>query len=213
MTPDDSSAEFSGGVVQRVAVIGSGAGTTARALIEGGSRKGSAYRVELIISTSAKAGINIVASDNAVTLFILDRSLSPLELTERLLVELRRRNIDIVALAGFMRLLPETVIEAMGGHVLNVHPALLPRHGGVGMFGRRVHESVLESGDVQTGATVHLVNARYDEGRILGQTTLDINAGETVEELEQRVKVAERLLYPVVLDSYAADLSFHVGKW
>lgn len=213
MTPDNSVDSAVHRAQKRVAVLGSGAGTTARALIEWGQRKGSAYRVELIISTSATAGINTVASDYAVTLAMLDRSLSPSEWTERLVGELIQRKIDIVALAGFMRLLPEAVIEAMKGHVLNIHPALLPRHAGAGMYGQRVHESVIQSGDKQTGASVHLVNARYDDGPILGQTSLDVYDDETVQELEQRVKAAERVLYPRVLEAYAADLSFNVGKW
>ncbi len=213
MTPDAAVAIRAHGLKKRVAILGSGTGSTARALIEGGLREGSTYSIELIISTSAIAGINTVASDLAVTLRILDRSLTPSAWNERIVDEIANQRIDIVALAGFMRLLPEAVIEAVQGRVLNIHPALLPKHGGTGMFGRRVHEAVIQSGERQTGATVHLVNERYDEGPILGQTFLDVRVGETAAELELRVKAAERILYPSVLDTYAADDSFDVGNW
>lgn len=213
MTPDVGPASEPRPRQKRVAVLGSGTGSTARALIEGGLRKGSAYQVELIISTSAKAGINAVASAFAVTLHVLDRSLTTSEWTQHAVELIKAQQIDIVVLAGFMRLLPQDVIEAAHGHVLNIHPALLPNHGGTGMYGRRVHEAVIESGDRSTGATVHLVNERYDEGRILGQTVIDVGIGETAAELEDRVKAAERILYPNILDTYAADLSFDVGNW
>jgi len=199
--------------IRRVAVVGSGAGTTARALVEKGLKNGSSYHVELIISTSVSAGINLVASEFAVTLVVLDRSLSSSEWSDRILEELRKHRIDIVALAGFMRLLPEAVIEAMNGHVLNIHPALLPKHGGLGMYGRKVHESVIQSGERQSGATVHLVNARYDEGFILGQGIIEVCDNETVDSLEKKVKAAEHVLYAEVLNSYSTDFSFNVGNW
>lgn len=213
MTPDVSPVKMPHSRLKRVAVLGSGAGSTARALIDGGLRKGSSYRVELIISTSVAAGINTVASECAVTLRILDRSLSPSAWSELVVELIGEQRIDIVALAGFMRLLPQGVIEAVHGHVLNIHPALLPRHGGTGMYGRRVHEAVVQSGDRQSGATVHLVNERYDEGQILGQASLEVGVGETAAELEFRVKAAERDLYPNILENYAADISFGVGNW
>lgn len=198
---------------KKVAVMGSGAGSTARALIAWSRNNPSNYSVDLIISTSATAGINTVASDCAVTLIVLDRSLSTSEWNDQILQALDSRKIDIVALAGFMRLLPTSVIEAVHGHVLNVHPALLPKHGGAGMFGRRVHEAVIEAGESHSGATVHLVNERYDEGRVLGQRALDVLPGETASELEQRVKELEKQLYPEVLNAYAGNNSFHVGNW
>jgi len=196
-----------------VAILGSGTGSTARALIEGGLRKGSTYRVELVISTSAVAGINAVASDNAVTLRVLDQSFTTSAWATQLTDALVARKIDIVALAGFMRLLPESVIHAVHGHILNIHPALLPKHGGKGMYGRRVHEAVMQAGDKVTGATVHLVNAQYDDGRILGQTHVEVQDGESVLDLESRVKAAEKILYPDVLETYAANLSFDVENW
>lgn len=196
-----------------MAILGSGTGSTARALIEGGLRKGSTYRVELVISTSAVAGINAVASDNAVTLRVLDQSFTTSAWATQLTDALVARKIDIVALAGFMRLLPESVIHAVHGHILNIHPALLPKHGGKGMYGRRVHEAVMQAGDKVTGATVHLVNAQYDDGRILGQTHVEVQDGESVLDLESRVKAAEKILYPDVLETYAANLSFDVENW
>lgn len=213
MIVNENAADAAQPKVMKVAVMGSGTGSTARALIEGGLKKGSAYHVELIISTSTKAGINTVATDNAVTLTVLDQSLSTSDAVDQIISVLISRKIDIVALAGYMRLLPESVINAVHGKVLNIHPALLPKYGGVGMYGRRVHDAVIQAGEKESGASVHLVDGIYDNGRVLGQVRLTIGSDETASELESRVKEAERTLYPAVLQAYASDQSFHVGNW
>ena len=102
----------------------------------------------------------------------------------------------IVCLAGFTRLLPTEVLDAFPGRVLNVHPSLLPRHGGPGMYGLRVHEAVLASGDVESGCTVHQVTERYDEGRIVLQARCPVLAGDTPESLAARVLELEHRTYP-----------------
>ena len=102
----------------------------------------------------------------------------------------------VVCLAGFTRLLPEEVLEAFPARVLNVHPSLLPRHGGPGMYGLRVHEAVLASGDAESGCTVHRVTERYDEGAAILQTRCPVFAGDTPEALAARVLALEHRIYP-----------------
>lgn len=102
----------------------------------------------------------------------------------------------LVCLAGFTRLLPSEVLRAFPDRVLNVHPSLLPRHGGPGMYGVRVHEAVLAAGDVQSGCTVHRVTERYDEGQIVLQARLPVLPGDTPESLAARVLVLEHGIYP-----------------
>lgn len=108
---------------------------------------------------------------------------------------LDENNVELIILAGYMKKVPGQVIEHVGGKVLNIHPALLPKHGGVGMYGINVHKSVIESGDKVSGASVHLVDAEYDRGRILLQSEIPVLESDTPETLAERVLKAEHALY------------------
>lgn len=108
---------------------------------------------------------------------------------------LEKHAVKIVVLAGYMKKLGPRTLARYRGHVLNVHPALLPKHGGQGMYGRRVHEAVLASGDRVTGATVHLVDAEYDRGPILAQREVKVLPGDTPESLAERVLEVEHALF------------------
>jgi phosphoribosylglycinamide formyltransferase 1 len=112
---------------------------------------------------------------------------------------LRRYAVDLVVLAGYLKLVPADVIAAYRGRIVNVHPALLPAFGGQGMYGRRVHEAVLSSGMRETGATVHLVDEAYDHGAILAQARVPVLPGDTPELLARRVLELEHRLLPAVV--------------
>lgn len=114
---------------------------------------------------------------------------------ERLLAVLEAHSAQLVCLAGFMRLLPSEVLAAYPGRVLNIHPALLPKHGGKGMYGMRVHEAVLAGGDRLSGATVHQVTEQYDEGAIVLQATCPVLPDDTPETLAARVLEQEHRVY------------------
>lgn len=112
---------------------------------------------------------------------------------------------DLLVLAGYLRLVPPEVVAAMPGRIINIHPALLPRHGGPGMYGRRVHQAVLDAGEAESGATVHLVDEVYDRGAILGQGRVAVLPGDTADTLGARVlEVEHRLLPAAVLAAQAA---------
>ena len=102
----------------------------------------------------------------------------------------------VVCLAGFTRLLPSEVLAAFPRRVLNIHPSLLPRHGGPGMYGRRVHKAVIASGDPESGCTVHLVTERYDEGQVVLQARCAVLPGDSPETLAARVLELEHQVYP-----------------
>ena len=106
---------------------------------------------------------------------------------------------DLVCLAGYARLVPPDVVESFAGRMLNVHPALLPKFGGKGMWGARVHEAVLASGDAESGCTVHLVDERYDRGEVLLRMRCPVLPGDTPETLGARVLALEHLAYPQAL--------------
>jgi len=124
--------------------------------------------------------------------------------TLRLLEEL---DIDVILLAGYLRLLPSDVVARYEGHILNIHPALLPDFGGGGMYGRKVHRAVLESGVEISGATVHFVTEEYDDGAILAQWQVQVIPGDTPEELAARVLWVEHELYPRAVDHLCEALS------
>lgn len=108
---------------------------------------------------------------------------------------LKKHEIDLVVCSGYMKLIGPFTIGAMHGAVLNIHPALLPRHGGQGMYGRRVHQAVRDSGEAETGITIHLVDGEYDHGRIVAQKQIPVLPGDSVEDIEEKVKSAEPDFY------------------
>jgi formyltetrahydrofolate-dependent phosphoribosylglycinamide formyltransferase len=112
---------------------------------------------------------------------------------------LAQARVDLVVLAGYLKLVPAPVVAAYRGRILNIHPALLPDFGGPGMYGRRVHEAVLRSGARVSGATVHLVDEEYDRGAILAQARVPILSGDTPDSLAARVLEAEHRLLPAVV--------------
>jgi phosphoribosylglycinamide formyltransferase-1 len=105
----------------------------------------------------------------------------------------------LVVLAGFLKRVPDEVVRAWRGRIINIHPALLPRHGGPGMYGRRVHQAVLDSGEAESGATVHLVTEEYDQGPVLGQVTVPVLPGDTADDLAARVLAVEHRLLPAAV--------------
>lgn len=117
----------------------------------------------------------------------------------RLVQVLREEQCELVCLAGYMRLLPDEVLRAYPGRVLNIHPALLPKFGGKGMYGRRVHEAVIAAGEKESGCTVHLVNEVYDDGRILLQMKCPVYENDTAEALAERVLSLEHRAYPAAI--------------
>jgi phosphoribosylglycinamide formyltransferase-1 len=117
---------------------------------------------------------------------------------------LRRHGVDTVILAGYMKRIGPQTLAAYRGRILNIHPALLPKFGGRGMYGKRVHEAVLNSGERVTGVTVHVVDDLYDHGRILAQRDVPVREGDTADSLAERVLQEEHRLYPETLRRIAA---------
>ncbi len=118
---------------------------------------------------------------------------------EKILHLLVNHDVNVVILNGYMKKIGSKMLQQFNGKILNIHPSLLPKYGGQGMYGRFVHQAVLDAGETQTGATIHIIDDEYDRGRILGQTRVPIFPQDTAEELAARVLVEEKKLYVSVL--------------
>ncbi len=152
-------------------------------------------RIVLVVSNRAEAGGLLVARHHGVPTHLLNDSADPVEWCR--LLEAAR--IDLVVLAGYLKRIPAEVVAAFRGRMINIHPALLPRFGGPGMYGHRVHEAVLASGATRSGATVHLVSEEYDRGPILGQAEVPVLPGDTPDSLAERVLTVEHRLLPAAV--------------
>jgi phosphoribosylglycinamide formyltransferase-1 len=129
----------------------------------------------------------------------------PESLDHAILDALTNARIDLIVLAGFMKKIDPLTMTAFRNRIVNIHPSLLPKFGGQGMYGLRVHKAVLEAGEIETGATVHLIGSQYDEGTILQQATVPVYPGDTPEALQLRVLDREHQLYPDTLAKIARD--------
>lgn len=196
-------------VPARLAIFGSGAGSNARAIIEWAidKKNDAPFDVVLIVSTSSNAGINDVARTYGIPLIVVERSLPLEDQTDMLQQALHEHGVTIIALAGYLRKIEPVIIRLVNGHILNIHPSLLPAYGGQGMYGARVHEAVLAAGETQTGVTIHLVTAAYDDGAILAQHRVLIREADTVADLTDRVRRAEHTLYPSVIAGYVRSVA------
>lgn len=123
-------------------------------------------------------------------------------LNPNLLEDLRNLQVDLICLAGYLRLLPSEVVHSFSGAILNIHPALLPKFGGKGMYGVRVHEAVLAAGEKESGCTVHLVTENYDEGQIVLQKKCPVLTGDTPESLAERILPLEHEAYVEAIQNW-----------
>ena len=152
-------------------------------------------QASLLITNNSQSYALERAKIAGVPAYHLSGKTNPLDLNEVIIEKLRTHNVNIIVLAGYMKKLDDSIIDFVEGRVLNIHPALLPKFGGAGMYGMNVHTAVIEAGEKVSGATVHLVNNHYDEGRILNQIECPVLAGDSPEELAERILKIEHEIY------------------
>ena len=182
-----------------VAVAVSGRGSNLEALLRV-LGPGTPVRVVLVLSNRADAPALELAAAKRIPSVVLQDPADSAQWLEAL----RRHAVDLIVLAGYVKLVPSEVIARYRGRIINVHPALLPSFGGKGMYGRRVHEAVLASGARESGATVHLVDEVYDRGAILGQARVPVLPGDDPDRLAARVLEVEHQLLPAAVLAAAA---------
>ena len=186
----------------RIAVFISGGGSNLQALIDGSKAGILSARIVWVVSSLAKSYGLTRAENEGIETFVFKpkKYPSPEAAAEDLLAKLQERKIDYIALAGYLKLLPSSVVAAYSKRIVNIHPALLPKYGGKGMYGHHVHEAVLASGDKESGVTIHLVDEIYDHGKILDQARVPVLPDDTPDSLAARVLEQEHKLYPRALN-------------
>jgi phosphoribosylglycinamide formyltransferase-1 len=193
--------------VIRVGVLLSGQGSNAKALYAAQQAEGLGQaRIVVVGSNRPEAGGVVWAKAQGLptVTFTAKQFSSKLTRDAWLVEQLQAYQLDLLVLAGYDRILTEPLLAAYAGRLLNIHPSLLPRHGGVGMVGLAVHTAVLAAGDTASGCTVHEVTAEVDAGKVLGQARVPVLPTDTPETLAKRVLAAEHKLYPAVVASWQA---------
>ena len=191
----------------RLAVLASHTGTILQAVMDACAAGELNATVVLVISNNSASGAMARARAAGIATAHLSSAThpDPDQLDSAMVEALHDAAVEWVLLAGYMKKLGPLVLAAYRHRIVNTHPALLPKFGGAGFFGRRVHEAVLAAGDTETGATVHYVDEHYDAGPILAQVHVPVRPDDDAEDLEERVKVAERKLVVATLAELAAS--------
>ncbi len=180
----------------RIAIFASGAGSNAVKIIEYFKNKPQ-YKF-IIFSNKKEAAVLEKAQKLEIQTYTFDRK--DFYESENLLTILKAEKIDFVVLAGFLWLVPENMIRLFPNKIINLHPALLPKYGGKGMFGSRVHEAVIAAEEKESGITIHYVSEKYDEGQLIFQAKCELTDGETVESLAQKIHTLEHKHLPETLE-------------
>ena len=189
--------------MKRIALFASGSGTNAENIIRYFFYH-ETITVSAVFTNRADAPVSEKAGKYGVPAVVFSRK----ELYEENRVQSLLSDVkaDMVVLAGFLWLIPKEIIRQFPGAVINIHPALLPKYGGKGMYGKKVHQAVIESGDKESGITIHYVNERYDEGDIIHQEKCEVEPQDTPETLAEKVHKLEYEAYPEVIESLMMGL-------
>lgn len=177
-----------------MAVFSSHNGSNLQSIIDACKNKILDMRVSVVISNNSNSFALKRAKEEGIPCFHISskKYTNSNELDSRILILLKEYNIEMIMLAGYMKKLGEKVLQRYKGRILNIHPALLPKYGGKGMYGEYVHQAVLKSGEKITGVTIHLVDEEYDTGSIINQCKIDVKNNDTVESLAKRVQKKEK---------------------
>lgn len=186
----------------KIAIFASGSGTNAENIARY-FENSKHHLVSLALTNNPNAGVlDRMRRLNIPSLVFTKEQLE----SDYVLDTLFRQNIDFIVLAGFLKLIPQKIIQAYEGRIINVHPSLLPKFGGKGMYGSRVHQAVKEAEEVETGITIHHVTKHYDEGNIIFQTRVAISPSDTVQDIEKKIHALEYRHYPEVIADYLKKL-------
>jgi phosphoribosylglycinamide formyltransferase 1 len=189
--------------MRNIAVLASGSGTNAENIIKYFSNNNTA-KVSLVLSNKRQAMVLKRAEKLNIRTVFFERK--EFYVTGKVLRYLALYKIDFIVLAGFLWLVPESMLEQYPGRIINIHPALLPAYGGKGMYGDIIHKTVIANKDKESGITIHYVNKAYDEGDIIFQKKCKVEKSDTPESLAEKVHALEYLHFPKIIEGLVAKL-------
>jgi phosphoribosylglycinamide formyltransferase-1 len=182
--------------MHRIAIFASGEGTNTQNFIDY-FKNSKDITISLIVCNKREAGVVSRALEAGIPFLIVDKD--TFYNANTVLEELKKK-ADFIVLAGFLWMVPDTISKAFAGKMVNIHPALLPNYGGKGMYGAKVHEAVIASREMESGITIHYVNEKYDEGKIIFQAKCPVEASDTPETLAKKVHGLEYKYYPGIVE-------------
>lgn len=182
--------------MNKIAIFASGSGTNAENIIKF-FKENKKIEISLVFSNNKNAAVIQRAANHNIKCHIFSRP--DFYNSDKILKILTRHSIDFIVLAGFLWLIPEYLIDAYPNKIINIHPALLPKYGGKGMYGMKVHESVVENRDTESGISIHYVNKEYDKGNIIFQTKCNVLPDDTADDVAKKVHELEYAHFPVVI--------------
>lgn len=185
----------------KLAIFASGRGSNAAAILN--TQNYANFTIALIVVSRAGAPVIQLAESNNIPVLVLDKE--NFQGKDSLIQTLNQYAIDIICLAGFLWKIPNYLIEAYPNRIINIHPSLLPKYGGKGMYGIHVHQAVIDNNEEYSGITIHLVNEEYDKGRMLFQEKIALNINETPESLAKRILALEHQHYPRVIAEFCSS--------
>lgn len=188
-----------------ICIFASGTGSNFKAILDSVKKKKIRSKICLLITNNPDCGAVKIAKENNIEYEVINRKifpeLSPEKYSDKFLKALSKHGIDLIVLAGYMKMVTPEVLNKYKDRIINIHPALLPSFGGKGMYGINVHKAVIDSGVKVTGITVHYVNENYDEGKILFQKCCEVRSDDDEFSLQKRVLKLEHKYYPEVIRS------------
>ncbi|SEM15187.1 formyltetrahydrofolate-dependent phosphoribosylglycinamide formyltransferase [bacterium A37T11] len=188
---------------KRIAIFASGSGSNAQKIMEHFKRHADA-EVVLILSNNPEAFVLQRADNFEIPSQVFDKR--DLYESDEIVELLRRANIDLIILAGFLWLIPQNLLKAFPNRIINIHPSLLPAYGGKGMYGDKVHRAVIAAGESESGITIHFVNEHFDEGEIIYQARFKIEPGDDIETVRFKGQHLEHQHYPRIVEAIVRKL-------
>lgn len=187
---------------RKLAIFASGAGTNAAKLIAH-FKENASGKIALVVCNKPEAGVIQIADHEGVEVLLIEKE--QWFRGDGYVGELKKREVDVLILAGFLWKLPSTIIKSWPGKILNIHPALLPKYGGKGMYGNKVHEAVLAAGDTESGITIHVVDEQYDHGPTVFQATCPVFSDDNPTTLAERIHELEHRYYPEIVEKFISE--------
>ncbi len=191
----------------KLGIMASGRGSNMRSLVEACQNNELDAEVTILISNNADSPALSFAKDQGINTAHMSSIThpNPAELDQAMLNKLKEARVELVILAGFMKKIGQHTLAAYQGRIINVHPSLLPKYGGQGMFGMRVHQAVIDNHETETGVTIHLVDGEYDQGAVLAQEIVKVEQNDDAATLAARVLAVEHRLYKETIQKILED--------